>query len=215
MAKSYRFVTAMGALAALALAIPACGSDDDDSGSGGGTATGGTAGTGGGATGGAGGASGGAGGATGGAGGATGGAGGAVTCGGASCSAYNVGGLLPVAACCSTNDKCGAEVDATIAGLLGGIPTGCYEAEQTGDVDCACPGYTFKNPLPPMDDITFPGCCTPAGKCGYFMDISSQQGPNIGCQEATWGDGMGKTCTAGSPDLSCLGDGGASDAAAD
>lgn len=142
-----------------------------------------------------GGTSGGAGG--GGGSGATGGSGGGgTTCGGESCPDYLVGGLLAVPACCSTNDKCGADLPASVAATIGGVPVGCYEAGQAGNLDCDCPAYEFTNPLT-QQPAAFPGCCTPSGKCGYYMDTSSADGPNIGCQEATFGAGKDETCTAG------------------
>lgn len=178
--------------------------------------TGGAAGAGTGATAGAGatGAGGGTGaagvtGGTGGAGGtgATGGTSGTggsgTVCGGANCPGYTVGGLVPMPACCSSNNKCGSVVGATAAGLMGGVPLGCYEADQAGAQDCACPGHTFQHPTSP-ELVTFPGCCTPIGKCGYLIDLTNEFGPKIGCHEATFGAGSGKQCTVGSPVTSCL-----------
>lgn len=129
-------------------------------------------------------------------GGGTGGTGGGAHCAGQSCPDYLVGGVLSVPACCSSNDKCGAELPASVAATLGGVPVGCYEANQPGNLDCDCPAYTFVNPVT-QQPAAFPGCCTPSGTCGYLIDTSSAEGPNIGCQEATFGDGQGELCTPG------------------
>ena len=155
------------------------------------------------ATGGTGGGTGGTGG-TGATGGTSGTGGGGTVCGGANCPEYTVGGLVPMPACCSSNNKCGSVVDATAAGPMGDVPLGCYEADQAGDQDCACPGHTFGGPTSPAAFITFPGCCTPVGKCGYLIDLTNSFGPKIGCHVATFGAGSGKQCTVGSPVTSCL-----------
>nr|HMR11866.1 hypothetical protein [Polyangiaceae bacterium] len=137
--------------------------------------------------------------------------GGSISCGATQCPSYVVAGLITMSACCASPQKCGAIVDATIGGLLGGMPQGCYETGQAGNPDCGCPSHTFNNPIT-QGQATFPGCCQPSGNCGYVIDVSGQSGPNIGCQLATWGSGQGKTCTPGAGSA-C--DGGIADAATD
>jgi hypothetical protein len=208
-------------------AMPACGGDDDDGGgkAGGGTG-GGTGGSGGGTGGGTGGATGGS---DSGTGGSAGGAGkctpgpssqdGACTdpcsCGGDTCESYMLGGLLPVPACCSGGSTCGLSADPATASIVG-IAPGCYEGGQEGNADTACPQYDFINPLDQMP-ASFDGCCRPNGECGYLVDLTSAEGPNLGCVPADCSTGGSvTTCTPGSSDAGSGGSaGGASDAAAD
>ncbi|MCA9593599.1 MAG: hypothetical protein KC776_09825 [Myxococcales bacterium] len=201
---SFKVLMSMGFIALVAWSIPACGSDDD-SGSGGKAGSSGSGGSGGG-TAGSGGTAGGAAG--------SGGSAGGLTCGGTECTAgWKVGGLIDVAGCCATGDKCGAQIDATIENLLK-VPQGCYETEQAGTVDCGCESFVFTNPLD-QSQAQFNGCCRPDGKCGFAVDTSSQGGPNLGCVEATELGATGGTCTSGQEtppptgsDYCAVGDGG-------
>ena len=188
--KSLKFALGLGLFAVAAAGMPACGSDDDEGGKGG---AGGSAG--------AGGSSG-----SGGSAGSTGDGG--LTCGSNTCTGWKVGGLVNVAPCCAgaAMDKCGAQVDSTIEALTS-IPQGCYETEQPGNQECACPrSPEFDNPLEPGTKASFPGCCRSDSTCGYFLDLTSSDGPNIGCT-APWDNTSPAACTPG-PDNPCPADGG-------
>ncbi len=142
----------------------------------------------------------------------TSGAGGSAECNGTQCKYYSLSKFLQMPACCSTNGGCGVQLNSHVAGMMGGIPTICYETDQVGELDCACPAFSFKNPSLSASEITYAGCCKPSGDCGYFIDVSSWGGPKIGCQLATWGAGVGKSCT---PDSGATCDAGTIDASTD
>src|SRR5688572_19551697 len=128
---SFKFTLGVGVMSLVAWSMPACGGDDDEGGSSGkggkGGSDAGKGGSGGTSTGGSAG------------GGGTAGGGGGLTCGTSTCTGWKVGGLVDVAPCCAgtASDKCGATVDSVINGLTG-IPTGCYETDQVGAIDCGC-----------------------------------------------------------------------------
>jgi hypothetical protein len=160
-----------------AASAPACGGDSDDDGKAGSggkdagpdTGTGGVGGAGGG--GGTGGASGGAGGSGGGDGAAS------ITCGSDTCKPYSVV-IAELPPCCagSGKDKCGVELDESIAGTIG-IQAGCFELNQAGNADPSCPPLTG---VPVIGSL--PGCCNAAAsQCSYQVDISGLGGPNMGC----------------------------------
>lgn len=191
---SLKLTLGIGLLSLVAAGIPACG--DDDEGGGGKKQTGGTGGT----EGGLGGSAGSGGGTAGsGGGGGTGGAA-PVVCGGETCKTYKVGGLFDVGACCKA-DKCGADVSATVGGLIG-LPGGCYATGAPGNADSTCPEWKFTNPLDGGPG-SFKGCCNhTTKKCGYDVDISSVGGPDMGCLDATGiGDsGTPAACTPAAGD---------------
>ena len=207
--KSFKLLVGFGLCAVAASSMPACGGDDDDGGGSGGSTGGKDAGndaTSGGGTAGSGG-SGGSGGSTGGTGGGGGTGGTTMTCGSASCKGYSILGVVSLPPCCSgtAKDKCGVDVDSTVAGQLQ-IKPGCYELNQKGNADTSCPSLT-------LFSFNFSGCCnTTAKQCSYLLDVSGLQGPNMGCvdpaQIPTDGGATPKACTPGSSD-------GGSDAATD
>jgi hypothetical protein len=165
-------------LSLAAISAPACGGDDDSGGSSG-SGGGGTGGTAGSATGGAGGADGG------------------VTCGSTACESWKIGGIIPMGACCTTDDKCGGEVTSSLGTLIGSFPVGCYGLDQPGTTDCGCPSYPFVSPLDNTNQ-QFNGCCATSGECGFAVDFTSKGGPNFGCIPLTQLGQTAVTCTPGS-----------------
>jgi len=144
------------------VALAGCGDSDGDTGDGG--ATGGTGGTS--ATTDAGGTGG-----TGGTG-ATGGTGGTAAtnvlmCGSTECMATAGQAMLGSQPCCRGDnlDECG------LMSQL--IPGECMELGRPGGVDNSCPSYDVMD----LGFLIFPGCCTPAGKCGS-LDASAD---GLGC----------------------------------
>jgi hypothetical protein len=225
----FKLGLSVSAMMLLASAMPACGSDDEEDPKGTG-ATGGS----GGSTGGSGGATGGSGGSTGGSAGSTGGSAGTAsgcapaptnqdpvcaadpcTCGSDTCAAYKLGGLIDVPPCCSGGDTCGLSVSEQTGSIVS-IGAGCYELAQEGNADTTCPVFAFTNPITQMP-AEFDGCCRPNGECGYAVDLSSADGPNLGCVPAACSGGATvTTCTPGGSDAGTGGSAGSSgDAATD
>ncbi len=188
-------LVAMSLLAGALLCALSCGGQIQPSGS---TVDAGSGATGGAATGGAsvgGGVAVGGNSASGGAGGAGGGSGGVTNqCSGAQCPSYMLGGIVLMAGCCGPNNRCGALLKNPANDIIGGIPQGCYESDQVGNLDCDCPAFSYGDPTKPGTTTTFPGCCTSLGSCGYVIDLMTLEGPTMGCQVANWGAGQGKTC---------------------
>lgn len=118
-----------------------------------------------------------------------------MTCGGQTCDTWKLGGILTLKACCTDSDQCGALSDATIEGVAG-VPQGCYELNQPGNVECNCPeSPSFTSPID-GEEVAFPGCCRDDGTCGYYLDLTSAEGPNMGCV-APWDNTSPDTCTPG------------------
>jgi hypothetical protein len=141
-----------------------------------------------------------------------------VTCGGETCDSWKLGGLIDMPACCTDTDACGAQSTATIE-QLAGVPQGCYALNQPGNVECDCPGSPpFENPLEPGEMVSFPGCCREGGTCGYYVDLTSAEGPVFGCMEP-WDNTSPDTCTPGPanpcPEPDGGTDGGSGDASTD
>jgi hypothetical protein len=63
--------------------------------------------------------------------------------------------------CCSPNTKCGI-----IPPALANLGNACVEKNQPGNLDKACPDTSLAGLL------TAPGCCTPGGICGSFIDVN-------------------------------------------
>jgi hypothetical protein len=167
-------------------------SSDDDPGSGGAAGAAGTSAGAGGASAGSPGA-GGAGGAAGVAGGGKAGADAATSsCGSEQCPPTPAS---VVAGCCTSgpDPQCGFDLgDGT-----------CTEADQPGQIDPACPDY-----YDPTHDVTYEGCCTPGGHCGYV-----EQFIGLGCVlPETLGWDAGPSC--GDAGAGGSGAGGAGGAAA-
>lgn len=77
------------------------------------------------------------------------------------------GNYPPIPACCAANGECGLD-GSQFEQYGANFEEKCQPLDQPGEVDKECPTST------PVDTdfgpLSFPGCCTPAGKCGYFLD---------------------------------------------
>jgi hypothetical protein len=174
---SLKFVLGIGVVTLMAWSTPACSSDDDEGGGG----TGGTAGSSGGAAGSTGGTGGGTGG-KGGTGGGTGGSGGGaqpVQCGSNTCEPVNVLGAVDLPACCDevNTDNCGLDL-AIAQSFIPQLPSGCTELNQPGNPSSECPPLALDVMGTAID---LPGCCRPAGKCGFLANIEQAPGADFGC----------------------------------
>ncbi|GMV18805.1 MAG: hypothetical protein HS104_01690 [Polyangiaceae bacterium] len=126
------------------------------------------------------------------------GGGGGLPCG--SCPDYKVAGLINLPACCAPDGSCAAQVDSTVAALVGMSP-GCYPTNQPGAPDPGCPALTYTNPLDGGPGY-FPGCCgAKTGTCGVTIDLTSVQGPVFGCTDVGAGGGGPQKC--GGPSGNC------------
>ncbi len=181
------------ALASIGMALAACG-ESESNGSGSDGATGGSGGTAssvsGGGTGGVNGSSGGTTSAGGGSGGQTSTDGpSSMMCDGTLCKGLSLGipGGPEANACCpdgTTDEPCGVET-AFLEGYGIDLMRDCQQLNSPGELDDSCPesppvsvsGLSFK----------FPGCCLPAGKCGFMMDsiLAGLITLNLGCIDAT------------------------------
>jgi hypothetical protein len=111
--------------------------------------------------------------------GAVGGYGGGFPCGD-ECGSYLLGGILEVPPCCDANGACGIFFDGGVSSIIG-LPSGCYPIGQPGMETPECPSLYFTNPLT-GEPAEFPGCCeSKDGTCGIMVDLTSAQGPNLGC----------------------------------
>jgi len=76
-------------------------------------------------------------------------------------------GYEPIPACCASNGECG--LDGTQFDQYGAMFDDlCQPRNQPGEADDECEAST-----PVATDfgmLTFPGCCTPAGRCGYLVN---------------------------------------------
>jgi hypothetical protein len=73
----------------------------------------------------------------------------------------------PVEACCAAGNQCGLDGSALEEfGIT--LVAACQARDQPGEVDSEC------DPSPPFQtdfgDLSFDGCCTPEGHCGYLLD---------------------------------------------
>jgi hypothetical protein len=92
--------------------------------------------------------------------------------------------------CCADGAQCGATVTQTLSGLLPLFP-GCYGLAQPGKLDSTCPDLQFANPIDGTP-VTFPACCrAQTGTCGVRVDLTSEQGPDLGCTAPNGGAGAG------------------------
>jgi hypothetical protein len=90
-----------------------------------------------------------------------------VQCGGMICDSVVLPGDNPaIPACCADNGECG--LDGTQFEQYGvNFEENCQPLDQPGEVDSECPSsIPVDTEFGPLD---FPGCCTPAGRCGYFV----------------------------------------------
>jgi hypothetical protein len=102
------------------------------------------------------------------------------------------GGVYTLSPCCA-DEGCGVAVDATIAGAIGATE-GCYGLNQAGAADSTCPNFSVPNPLG-GGNLDFAGCCHADGTCGFALDLSGFQGPNLGCARQDCNGAGPKTCT--------------------
>jgi hypothetical protein len=108
-------------------------------------------------------------------------------------------GNPPIEACCAANGKCG--LDGTQFEQYGAHFTDpCQPLDQPGELDpeqCRESAPVVTESFP---EFTFPGCCTPAGRCGYMMDTAlSIIRLGLGCVDATpfLDAGVSPSCTPG------------------
>jgi hypothetical protein len=122
-----------------------------------------------------------------------------IFCGANACKGYRLWGAIPAHSCCAgaALDKCGVNVT-SFASQAVGVPAGCWELAQPGNIDCGCPSFNFPSPIYEGGQ-SYIGCCTSSGQCGYAVDLGYSSGPNVGCQEASRVDGRSGTCTPGQP----------------
>jgi hypothetical protein len=93
-----------------------------------------------------------------------------VTCGTQRCEVVRVEPLaLSVAPCCPTGrpDRCGVDVSHFVK--LHGYTASCLELDAPGTRDPSCPSQSV--PMPGRGEVTLSGCRTPAGVCGFDVDI--------------------------------------------
>ena len=177
------------------------GSGGDSSGSGGSSGSSGSAGVSptGGANQGGGGTtpSGGAGSGTAGLGGSAGSGGGSKECGALTCDPVLLpGDFPPIEACCATDGRCGLDGSALEPfGVV--LVDPCQPRDQPGEVDSEC----ASSPAATTDFgmLSFEGCCTPAGHCGYLIDDAfNLVALGLGCVEAAAvANAVPASCTPG------------------
>ncbi len=129
------------------------------------------------------GASGGAAGASGASGAAGAGGNGNRVCGTETCAGTGLLGVVALPACCpaGTTNSCG--IDSTpVTTFDPRWPLACIELDQPGRMEVSCPMETL---TVGVNTLPLPGCCRPAGVCGWFFDLSSLGGPTIGCADST------------------------------
>jgi hypothetical protein len=122
-----------------------------------------------------------------------------IECAGRVCnSAVLPQGYPPIEACCAEGDACGLDgAPFEEYGLV--FEDSCQARDQPGDLDLDCPRSM---PVPTdFGDLDFPGCCTPAGLCGYLVDSAfGFISIGLGCVESTpfLDGGTPEPCTPGS-----------------
>lgn len=97
------------------------------------------------------------------------------------CPSYQLGGIIEMSACCTTPDVCGGYISSTIGSIIS-LSEGCYPTNQPGNFDPSCPSHTFINPID-GSQATYQGCCRATGTCGIDVDLTSAQGPYLGCSD--------------------------------
>lgn len=120
----------------------------------------------------------------------------------AGCPSYKIGGLLDMPACCLNTGACAVSVVPGVGALIG-LNQGCYPTNQPGSLDPSCPSLVYTNPLD-GGLASHPGCCRAStGTCGAWVDVSSINGPTLGCTDFGAGGGGPQKCggSSGSCDL--------------
>jgi hypothetical protein len=90
-----------------------------------------------------------------------------------------------LAACCSSNGKCGNDVGPLAPSTRQTPPPSiCVEQHQPGVRDDTCPSTTIT-----IGQRTLAGCCRPDGHCGFLADeVPAPDGgiemQNLGCLDA-------------------------------
>ena len=124
-------------------------------------------------------------------------------CGG--CPSYTLAGIIQMASCCAPGG-CGATVDSQISSLIA-IGPGCYLTNSPGSPDPSCPQVSFINPIT-NQPAAWNGCCrADTSLCGVLVDLSSQQGPVLGCIDPNGsggGAGGGQPCSNGQGCNACV-----------
>ena len=87
-----------------------------------------------------------------------------------------------IPACCASNGNCGLSGE-QFEQYGAVFEEECQPLDQPGEVDSECPDST------PVDTdfgpLSFPGCCTPAGRCGYYVQNAfSLIELGLGCVDA-------------------------------
>lgn len=118
------------------------------------------------------------------------------------------GDYPPIPACCPSGGGCG--LDGTQFEQYGAhFEERCQARDQPGEEDSECPSST---PVPTdFGDLDFPGCCTPAGRCGYLVDQAFHLVElGLGCVDAApfLDGGVPKNCTPGPAGAGGAGGGG-------
>lgn len=117
------------------------------------------------------------------------------------CPSYKLGGLIDMQACCGPDEACGAYVDPTI-GSITTLTEGCYPLNQPGPIDNHCPSKLFINPIDGQP-TEFPGCCRPSGLCGIQVDLTTAEGPYLGCSDPGTSSGS-EPCGSGDECSPCV-----------
>ena len=79
-------------------------------------------------------------------------------------------GYPPIEACCTANNECGLD-GAPFEQYGAHFTDPCQPLDQPGDLDSEC-GSSPPVPTEGFGDLTFPGCCTPEGRCGYMLNTA-------------------------------------------
>jgi hypothetical protein len=107
-------------------------------------------------------------------------------------------GYPPIEACCAGNGECG--LDGTQFEQYGAnFADPCQPVDQPGDLD---PDECDPSPDIQTDfgPLSFPGCCTPVGRCGYMLNTALGIIPlGLGCVDAQpfMEAGVPESCTPG------------------
>jgi hypothetical protein len=91
-----------------------------------------------------------------------------IECGGLRCDSVLLPqGYEPIPACCAENGACG--LDGTRFEEYGAtFAAACQPRNQPGELDAEC---AASEPVTTdFGELSFSGCCTPAGRCGYMVD---------------------------------------------
>jgi hypothetical protein len=95
---------------------------------------------------------------------------GSSTCGARRCSPIRLAPIgLTLPACCPGEraDRCG--IDVGFVANNHGLSLSCLELEAPGQLDASCPSVEVPHPEGGL--LTFAGCRTPRGRCGYDVDV--------------------------------------------